>query len=67
MIEIRKITFLKDGLLNNLGLEQGMTLKLYTSLEKGLKPKVKKSLGLIPTFVEVTGESCLGFFLPINE
>ena len=64
---MRKITFLKDGLLNNLRLEQGMTLKLYTSLEKGLKPKVKKFLGLIPTFVEVTGENWLGFFLPINE
>ena len=44
----------------------GMTLKFYTSVAKGLKQlkrfrrfkglKVKKFLGLIPTFVEVTRE-----------
>ena len=33
-----------------------MGLKLYTNVAKGLKLKVRKFLGLIPTFVEVTGE-----------
>ena len=31
-------------------------MKFYTSLSKGSKLKVRKFLGLIPTFVEVTGE-----------
>ena len=38
-------------------------MKFYTSLSKGLKLKVRKFWGLIPTFVEVTGEK-LGF-LPL--
>ena len=33
-----------------------MALKLYTSVAKGLKLKVRKFQGLIPTSVEVTGE-----------
>ena len=41
-----------------------MALKLYTSVEKRLKLKVRKFLGLIPTFVEVTGEKLLGDLLP---
>ena len=41
---------------NNLGLALGINLKFYTSLPKGLKLKVRKFLGLILTFVEVTGE-----------
>ena len=41
---------------NNLGLALGTNLKFYTSLSKGLKLKVRKFLGLINTFVEVTGE-----------
>ena len=41
---------------NNLGLALGTNLKFYTSLSKGLKLKVRKFWGLIPTFVEVTGE-----------
>ena len=41
---------------NNLGLALGANLKFYTSLSKGLKLKVRKFWGLIPTFVEVTGE-----------
>ena len=41
---------------NNLGLAVGANLTFYTSLWKGLKLKVKKFWGLIPTFVEVTGE-----------
>ena len=41
---------------NNLRLALSMVLKFYTSEAKGLKLKVRKFLGLIPTFVEVTGE-----------
>ena len=41
---------------NNLGLALGMNLKFYTSLAKGLKLKVRKFYGLVPTFVKVTGE-----------
>ena len=42
--------------LNNLGLALGMAFKFHTSVEKGLKLKVRKFWRLIPTFVEVTGE-----------
>ena len=42
--------------LNNLGLTLIMGLKLYTSVAKGLKLKLRKFRGLIPTFVEVRGE-----------
>ena len=45
---------------NNLGLTQGTNLKFYTSVVKGLKLKVKKFWGQIPTFVEVTGEKLVG-------
>ena len=41
---------------NNLGLAVGTNLKFYTSVAKRLKLKVRKFLGLIPTFLEVTGE-----------
>ena len=41
---------------SNLGLTQGIALKIYTSVAKGLKLQVRKFWGLIPTFVEVTGE-----------
>ena len=34
----------------------GMALKLYSSVVKGLKLKVKKFWEIICTFVEVTGE-----------
>ena len=34
----------------------GMALKFYTSVAKGLKLKIRKFWGLIPTFVGVTGE-----------
>ena len=37
-----------------------MALKLYTSVAKGLKLKVRKFWGLISTFVEVTGEKPVG-------
>ena len=45
---------------NNLGLALGTNLKFYTSLAKWLKLKVIKFRGLIPTFVEVTGEKLVG-------
>ena len=41
---------------NNLGLALVTNLKFYTSMAKGLKLKVRKFWGLIPMFVEVTGE-----------
>ena len=41
---------------NNLRLALGKNLKFSTSMEKGLKLKVRKFWGLIPTFVEVTGK-----------
>ena len=37
-----------------------MALKFYTSVEKGLKLKVRKFWGLIVTFVEVTAEKLVG-------
>ena len=40
----------------NLGFALGTNLKFYTSVEKESKLKFRKSLGLIHTFVEVTGE-----------
>ena len=43
-----------------MGLALGMALKFNTSVAKELKLKVKKFLGLIPTFVEVTGENLVG-------
>ena len=56
---IRKATFFEGWSwfkFNNLGLAPGTSLKFYTSVAKGLKLKVRKSSGLIPTFVEVTEE-----------
>ena len=51
---------------NNLGLALGMALKIYTSVAKGLKLKVRKSLGPISMFVEVTEENLINgvFLLP---
>ena len=37
-----------------------MNFKFDTSLAKGLKLKVRKSWGLVLTFVEVTGENLEG-------
>ena len=45
---------------NNLGLVLGTNLKFYTSLSIGLKLKVRKVWGQIPTFVEVTEEKLVG-------
>ena len=39
-----------------MGLALGINLKFYIGLSKGLKLKVRKFLGLILTFVEVTVE-----------
>ena len=41
---------------NNLELALGTDLNFYTSVVKRLELKVRKFWGLIPTFVEVTGE-----------
>ena len=44
-----------------------MALKFYTSVARGLELKVRKLWGLIPTFVEVTGEKLVsggGLFAP---
>ena len=51
---------------NNLGRALSMTLKLYTSVAKGLKLEVRKNSGLIPTFVKVTEKKLVGVgcFLP---
>ena len=45
-----------------------MALKFYTSMGKGLKLKIRKLWGLIPTFVEVTGEKLerVAFLPPIE-
>ena len=45
---------------NNLGPALVTNLKFYTSAAKGLKLKVRKFLGLIPLFVEVTGKKLVG-------
>ena len=42
-----------------------MALKFYTSVAKSLKLKVRKIWGLIPTFVEVTGEKLVVASLPL--
>ena len=51
---------------NNLGLALGTNLKFYTSEAKGLKLKVRKFWGLIPSSVEVTGKKLVEstFFAP---
>ena len=55
----RKTTFF-EGLslfkFNNLRLALGTNLKFYASVAKGLKLKVRKFWGLIPTFAKVTEE-----------
>ena len=47
---------------HNLGLALGMGFKLYIRVAKGLKLKARKLWGLIPAFVEVTGEKLVGSF-----
>ena len=46
--------------MNNFGLALGRNLKFYTSVAKGLEVKVRKFLGLVPTFVEFTREKLVG-------
>ena len=43
-----------------MGLTRGMALKFDTSVTKGLELKVRKFLGLVLTFLEVTGEKLVG-------
>ena len=50
--------------LNNLGLVLGMALRFYTKLEKLLKLKVRMFLGLIPTFLDITGEKLVAGLFP---
>ena len=45
---------------NSLGLALGVVFKFYTSVAKLLKIKVRKILGLIPTFEEVKGKKLVG-------
>ena len=53
---------------NSFGLALGTNLKFYTSVEKGLKLKVRKFLGVVPTFGEVTGEKLVeGSFYPFTS
>ena len=50
---------------NNLGLALGMNLTFYTSVAKGLRLKVRRFLGLVPMFVEITEEKLVQrAFLP---
>ena len=64
----RKIAFFEGWSwfkFNNLGLALGAKLKFYTSLSEEFKLKVRKFLGLIITYVEVTGEKLVRVaFLP---
>ena len=66
----RKNTFLEEWSwfkFNNLGLALGFSLKLYTSVVKGLKLKVRNFWGLTSTFAEVTGENLVeGAFLTLS-
>ena len=58
---------------NNLRLTPGTNLKFYASVAKVLKLKVRRFLGLVPTFEVVTGENLLvgggrgGAFLPTTS
>ena len=43
-----------------MGQALGMAVEFYTSVAEGLKLKIRKFWGLIPAFVEVTGEKQVG-------
>ena len=43
-----------------------MGLTFYTSVAKELKIKARKSWGLVPTSIEVTGERLVGGFLLVH-
>ena len=48
---------------NNLGLALSIALKFYKMVAKEMTLKVRKCLGLLPTFVDVIGEKLVGGFL----
>ena len=48
---------------SNLGLALSIALKFYKMVAKELTLKVRKFLGLLPTFVDVIGEKLVGSFL----
>lgn len=50
-------------------MELGMALKFYINVAKELKLIVRKFCGVVPTFLEVTGEKMLGrnFWPPHSE
>ena len=56
----KKMDFFKGGLGSIQLLAIDMALKFYSSAPKGLKLKLRKFWGLIPTFGEVTGEKWSG-------
>ena len=61
----RKTTFFEGWSsfkFNHLGLTLGTNLNFYTSVAKGVKLKVRKFWGVIPRFLEVTGEKLVGGF-----
>ena len=63
----RKITFFEGWSwfkFKNLGLALGTSFKFCDSVANGLKLKVRKFWGPNPTFVEVTGKTGRGAFLP---
>ena len=64
-ITIRDLFFEGCSWINNLRFALGMALKFYTSVAKELKLKVRKFVGLIVTFVEVTWAKLVGAFPPI--
>ena len=49
---------------SNWVLTPGMAWKFYTIVAEGLKPKFRKFLWLITTFVEVSEKKLVGVFLP---
>ena len=65
----RKLAFLEGWSwfkFSNSGLPLGANLKCYNIVAKGLKLKVRKFWGLIPTFVEVAGEKLVAPPPPIH-
>ena len=66
----RKTTFFEEWSwfkFNNWGLALGTSLKIYKSVAKWLKLKVKMFLELVPAFVEVTREKLVeGPFRPLT-
>ena len=68
LLDVVKKNYFFEGwswfMFNNLGLALGMVLKFYTSMAKVVKINVSKFVGLVLTFVEVTGKKLVvGAFL----